>query len=66
MDINYEANINEGRHLKTLHKLNNLSKNERIPAREDLRHLFDGYIFYLISTYPSSPKEILKQEIITD
>ena len=58
--------IKEGQHLKTLLKLNKLTKEEPIFTRKDLKHLLDGYIFYPISTWPSSIKEILEHDTITD
>ena len=47
--MNYETYIKEGKQLKTLLKLNKLTKKERIAKRENLKHLLDGYIFYTIS-----------------
>ena len=58
--------IKEGQHLKTLLKLNKLTKEESIFPRKDLKHLLDGYIFYPISTWPSSIKEILEHDTIID
>ena len=34
-----------------------LTKDERISAWEDLRHLINGYIYYPICTWPSSVKK---------
>ena len=64
--MNYETYIKEAQHLKTLLGLNKLTKEERIARREKLKHLFDGYIFYPISTWPSSAREILEHDTITD
>ena len=62
--MNYETFIKEGEHLKT--KLTKLTKEERTSTREDLAHLLDGYIFYPISTWPPSIKEIMEYNTITD
>ena len=43
-----------------------LTNEERITKRENLKHLLDGYIFYPISTWPLSIREILEHDIITD
>ena len=64
--MNYETYIKEAQHLKTLLGLNKLTKEERIARREKLKHLLDGYIFYPISTWPSSIREILEYNTITD
>ena len=45
--MNYETSIKEGQHHKTLLELNKVAKEERIAKRENLKHLLDGYIFYL-------------------
>ena len=64
--MNYETYIKEGKHLKTLLYLNKFTKEERIAKREKLKHLLDGYIFYLISTWPSSVREIVEHDTITN
>ena len=64
--MNYETYIKEGQHLKTLLELNKLTKGEGIAKRENLKHLLDGYISYPISTWPSSIREILEYDTITD
>ena len=64
--MNYKTYIKEGQHLKTLLKLNKLTKEERISTRKNLKHLLDGYIFYPTSTCPSSIKEFLEHGTITD
>ena len=56
--MDYETYIKASQHLKTLLKLNKLTKEERISIRENLKHILDGYIFYPISTWPSSIREI--------
>ena len=63
--MNYKTYIKEGQHLKTLLKLNKLTKEERISKREKLKHLLDGYIFYPISTCSSSIRKILEHDTIT-
>ena len=60
----YETYIKEGEHLKTLVELNKLTKEERISKRENVKHLLDRYIFYPISTWPSSIRETLKHDTI--
>ena len=64
--MNYETFIKEGEHFKTLRKLTKLTKGERTSTREDLTHLLNGYIFYPISTWPPSIKEIIEHNTITD
>lgn len=64
--MNYETYIKKGQHLKTLLKLNKLTKEESISTRENLQHLFHRYIFYPISIWPSSIREIIKHDTITD
>ena len=64
--MNYETYIKVRHHLKTLHKLNKLTKEERTFAQRDLRHLIDGNIFYSISAWPPSIKEIFKHDTITN
>ena len=64
--MNYETYIKEGQHLKALLELNKLTNEERTTKRENLKHLLDGYIFYPISTWPLSIREILEHDIITD
>ena len=64
--MNYEMYNKERQHLKTLLELNKLTKEERIAKRQNLKHLLDGYIFYPISTWPSSIREILEYDTITD
>ena len=64
--MNYEIYIKEGQHLKTLLELNKLTKEELISTREKLKHLPNGYIFYPLSTWPSSIKETLDHDTITD
>ena len=56
--MNYETYIKERQHLKTILELNKLTKDEYISKRE--KHLLDGYIFYPISTWPSSVIKILE------
>ena len=63
--MNYVTYIKEGQHLKTLLKLIKL-KEKSISKLENLKHLLDGYIFYPISTWPSSIRKILKHNTITD
>ena len=64
--MNYETIIREGQHLKTLLTLTILTKEERRSTRKNLEHLRDEQIFYPISTQPSSIKEILEHNPITD
>ena len=64
--MNYETYMKEGQHLKTLLELNKLTNEERITKRENLKHLLDGYIFYSISTWPFSIREILEHDTRTD
>ena len=64
--MNYERFIKEGQHLKTLFKLTKLTKEERTSARKDLEHLFNRYIFYPISTWPPTIKEILEHNTIAE
>ena len=64
--MNYETFIKEGQHLKTLFKLTKLTKEERTSARKDLEHLFNRYIFYPISTWPPTIKEILEHNTIAE
>ena len=64
--MNYETYIKEGQHLRPLLKLNKLTKEKSIYKRENLKHLLQGYIFYPVSTWPSSIREILEHDIITD
>ena len=64
--MNCEMYIKEGQRLKTLLELNKLTKEERIDKRENLKHLLYGYIFYAISTWPSSIREILEHDTITN
>ena len=64
--MNYKTYIKEGQHLKTLLKLNKLTKEERISTRKNLKHLLDGYIFYPTSTWSSSIKEFLEHDTIAD
>ena len=64
-NVHYETYLKEGQHLKALLKLK-LTKEGRIPKRDSLKHLLDGYIFYSISTWPSSIKEILEHDTITN
>ena len=64
--MNYEMYIKAGEHLKTLVEHNRLTKEERISKRENVEHLLDGYIFYHISTWPSSTRETLKHDTITN
>ena len=64
--MNYETFIKEGEHLKTLLKLTKLTKEERTSTRDDLAHLLNGYIFYPISTWPPSIKEIIEHNTVTD
>ena len=53
-------------HLKTLLELNKLTKEKRITKRENLKYLPDGDTFCPISTWPSSVREILEHDTITD
>ena len=62
----YETYIKEGQHLKTLLVLNKLTKEELISTRENLKHLLNGYIFYPFSTWPSSIRETLDHDTITN
>ena len=62
--MNFEMHIKH--HLKTLLKLNKLTKEDRPSAQRGLRHLIDVNIFYPISTWPLFIKEILKHDTITD
>ena len=62
-NMNYETYIKEGQHLKTLLKLDKLTKEERIAKWENLKHLLDGYIFY---PWPQSIREILEHDTITN
>ena len=64
--MNYKTYIKEGKHVKTLLELNKLTKEERMSKRENLKHLLDRYILYSISTWPSSMREILEHDTITD
>ena len=64
--MNKETYIKEGQHPKTLLELNKLTNEERTTKQENLKHLLDGYIFYPISTWPLSIREILEHDIITD
>ena len=64
--MNYETYIKAGEHLKTLVELNKLTKEERISKRENVKHLLDGYIFYPITTWPSSIRETLEHDTITN
>ena len=64
--MNHQTDIKEGQHLKTLLKLNKLTKEERMTTRKNLKHLLDRYTFYPISTWPSSIKEILEHDTITN
>ena len=63
--MNYKTYRKEGQHLKTLLKLNKLIKEENAKC-ENLEHLLDGHIFYPISTWPSSIRDILEYDTITD
>ena len=63
--MNYETYIKEGHQLKTLHKLNKLTKKKLTYAQRDLRHNIDSNIFYPRSAWPPSNKEILKHDTIT-
>ena len=64
--MNYKTFLKEGQHLKTLLTLTKLTKEERTSTRKDLDHLLDGHIFYPISTWPPSIKEIPEHNPITD
>ena len=64
--MNYKTFIKEGEHLNTLLKLTKLTKEERTSARGDLVHLLERYIFYPISTWLPSSKEIVEHNTITD
>ena len=65
--MNCETYTRERQHLKTLHKLSKVTKAERKSLKRDLRHLIEvGCIFYPISSWPLSIKEILKHDTITD
>ena len=64
--MDYEPCIKEGQHLKILLELNTLTREERIAKRENLKHLLDGYIFCPMTTWPSSIREILEHDTITD
>ena len=64
--MNYETYIKEGHHLKILLELNKLTKEECIAKGENLKYLLDRYIVYPISTWPSSIREILEHDTITD
>ena len=65
-NMNYETYIKAGEHLKTLVELSKLTKEERISKRENVKHLLDGYIFYPITTWPSSIRETLEHDTITN
>ena len=65
-DMDYETFIKEGQHLKTLLTFTKLTKKERASTRKELEQLFDHHIFYPISTWPPSIKEILEHNTITD
>ena len=58
--------IKEEQYLKTLLELNKLTKEKRITKRENLKYLPDGDTFCPISTWPSSVREILEHDTITD
>ena len=64
--MDYETIIKEGQHLKTLLTLTKLTKKERASTRKDLEQLLDGHIFYPISTWSPSIKEILEHNTITN
>ena len=64
--MNYETFIRKGQHLKTLLTLTMLTKEERTSTQKTLEHLLDGHLFYPISTWPPSIKEILEHNPITD
>ena len=64
--MNYETFIKEGQHLKTLFTLTKSTKEEQTSTRKDLDHVLDVHIFYPISTWLPSTKEILEHNLITD
>ena len=64
--MNCEALIKEGQDLKSLLTLTKLIKEEGTSTREDHDHLLDGHIFYPISAWPPSIKEIPEHNPITD
>ena len=63
--MNHETYIKEVQHFKTLLELDKLIQEEHIAKRENLKHLLHGYIFYPISTWPSSIREIVEHDTIT-
>ena len=64
-NMNHETYIKEVQHFKTLLELDKLIQEEHIAKRENLKHLLHGYIFYPISTWPSSIREIVEHDTIT-
>ena len=59
--MNYKEHIKEGQDIKPLLKFNELTKEENISKRDNLKHLLQGYIFHPISTW-----KILKHDTITN
>ena len=64
--MNCKTHIKKGNILKHYLNSTNFTKEERVSKRENLKNLLERYIFYSISTWPSSMREILEHDTVTD
>ena len=64
--MNYEMYIKERQHFKNTTQTQQINKRGTYIHTRKPEHLLDGRIFYPISTWPSSIREIPKHDTITD